>query len=49
MNVDEMILEEVRRILGGEDAELAVRIYVEYRKKGRKGVVEVVERLLREV
>ncbi len=45
--MDKIILEEIRRALDGEDAELAVRLYMAYRERGRKGVMEVVEELLR--
>ena len=46
--LDELIIRLLRERLGN-DAELAVRLYLAYKEKGRRGVLEVINEVLREV
>jgi hypothetical protein len=46
--LDELITRLLRERLGN-DAELAVRLYLAYKEKGRRGVLEVINEVLREV
>ena len=46
--LDELITRLLRERLG-DDAELAVRLYLAYKEKGRRGVLEVINEVLREV
>jgi len=46
--LDELITKLLKERLG-EDAELAIKLYMAYKERGRRGVLEVINEVLREV
>jgi hypothetical protein len=46
--LDELITKLLKERLG-EDAELAIKLYTAYKERGRRGVLEIINEVLREV
>ncbi len=47
--LDELIVRYIRERLKGDEGELALRLYMAYKEGGRKGVLRVIEGILREI
>ncbi|MGC9152206.1 MAG: hypothetical protein ACP5GY_00550 [Vulcanisaeta sp.] len=46
--LDELIIRLIKERLG-DDADLAIRLYMAYKERGRRGVIDVINDVLRDV